>query len=85
MTHNLARRVTAVLAGPLVAAGVFAGSMALAAPAEAGTSSTTGTTECSSMAMPNTQADPAASPLTRASQVTSANPTPHAPVFNTPC
>ena len=79
------RRFAATAAGPLVAAGIFAGTLAVAAPAEA---SPQADTKCSSMAMPGdaTSTSPnQLSPLTRAAQVNAANLTPQAPSFDMTC
>ena len=62
-----------------MAAGILAGTLAVAAPAEA---SPQADTKCSSMAMPNdsTGAGPSQlNPLTRAAQVNASNQTPQAP------
>ncbi|WP_328349912.1 hypothetical protein OG976_14380 [Mycobacterium sp. NBC_00419] len=50
MNRNLSRRIITALAGPAVATGILAGTLAVSAPAEA--AGTTGTTECSAVAMP---------------------------------
>ncbi|MCB9416357.1 MAG: hypothetical protein H6522_03800 [Mycolicibacterium sp.] len=79
------RRITAAAAGPLVAAGILAGTLAVAAPAEA---SPQADTKCSSMAMPNdsTGASPSQlNLLTRAAQVNAANQTPQAPNMDMTC
>ena len=79
------RRITATAAGPLVAAGILAGTLAVAAPAEA---SHQADTKCSSMAMPNdsTGAGPSQlNPLTRAAQVNASNQTPQAPPMDMTC
>lgn len=85
MNRTFTRRITAALAGPAVAAGILAGTLAVSAPAEASPSSNT---KCSSMAMPGSATGANANqlnPLTRAAQVAAANPTPQAPAFNIPC
>ena len=85
MNRTFARRIAAALAGPAVAAGILAGTLAVSAPAEASPSSST---KCSSMAMPGTVAGASANqlnPLTRAAQVAATDPTPLAPTFNIPC
>ena len=85
MNQNFAHRVTTAVAGPLVAAGIFAGSLVVAGAAEASTPMP-GNTQCSSMAMPNNEANAnSLNPLTRAAQVAAANPTTQAPVLNMSC
>lgn len=85
MNRIFARRITAALAGPAVAAGILAGTLAVSGPAEASPSAST---KCSTMAMPGAATDISPdqlNPLTRAAQVAAANPTPQAPTFNMPC
>lgn len=85
MNRTFARRITAALAGPAVAAGILAGTLAVSAPAEA---SPTASTKCSSMAMPGTANDTGPNqlnPLTRAAQLAAVNQTPQAPTFDMPC
>ncbi|MFN8032560.1 MAG: hypothetical protein U0Q47_04570 [Mycobacterium sp.] len=85
MNRTLTRRITTALAGPAVAAGIFAGTLAVSAPAEASPSANT---KCSTMAMPEGTTDTGPNqlnPLTRAAQAAAINPTPQAPVFDMPC
>lgn len=70
MNRTLSRRIATALAGPAVAAGIFAGTLAVSSPAEASPSAGT---KGSSMAMPG--------PATYVSP----NPTPHATTFTIPC
>jgi hypothetical protein len=86
MNRNFAHRFTTAVAGPIVAAGIFAGTMVVAGTAEASTQTMPGNTQCSSMAMPNDEANAnSLNPLTRAAQVAAVNPTPQAPISNMSC
>ena len=87
MSRNFTRSFTTVVAGPIIAAGVLAGSMVVGAATEAGAQPTSGT-KCSTLTMPGTGAEVSPdtlNPLTRAAQVAAVNPTPQAPVFDISC
>ena len=72
MNRTITRRITAAIAAPIAAAGIFLGSMTLGAAASAVAEPTT-STECSSMAMPATQVGATnPNPLTRAGQIAAA-------------
>ena len=76
MNRTITRRITAAIAAaiaaPVAAAGIFLGSMTLGTAASALAEPTT-STECSSMAMPATQAGTTnPNPLTRAGQIAAA-------------
>ena len=62
------RKLAATLSGPLVAAGILAGSMVIGEPATANAQPTTDS-QCSSMTMTNGQDGTAPNGLTRAGQV----------------
>ena len=78
MNRTIPRRITAAIAAPVAAAGIFLGSMTLGSAASA-LAEPTASTECSSMAMPTTQVG-TTNPnlLTRAGQIAAAR-TPAAP------
>ena len=88
MSRNFTRRFTAAAAGPLVAAGIFAGSIVLGDQADANAQAVSDGIKCSSLASPGpaTQLSPNnLNPLTGAAQVAAVNPTPQAPFFNVNC
>lgn len=69
MSAPITRRIATAVAGPLAAAGIFVGSMSLG-PVASAFAAPSSTTDCSSMAMPDTQAGSSSpNPLTRAGQV----------------
>jgi hypothetical protein len=73
MNRTITRRITAAIAGPVAAAGIFLGSMSLGSVAPA-FAEPANPTACSSMAMPDNQASaPGPNPLTRAGQVGAAS------------
>ena len=72
MNRTITRRITAAIAAPVAAAGIFLGSMTLGSAASA-LAEPTASTECSSMAMPTTQVGTTnPNPLTRAGQIAAA-------------
>lgn len=69
MKRSNSIRITAVIARPLAAAGIFLGAWAVG-PVAMAFAAPTPDTQCSSMAMPDTQAGGAnPNPLTRAGQI----------------
>lgn len=65
MSHNFPRSIGTVLAGPAVAAGILVGTLAVSAPAQASTSSST---ESSTLALPERTDAISQNPLTPAPQ-----------------
>jgi len=65
---NFGRKLAATLSGPLLAAGILAGSMVIGGSAIAGAQPTTDS-QCSSMTMTNGQDGTAPNRMTRAGQV----------------
>lgn len=79
------QKITTVLTGSAVAAGIFVGGLAVSTPARAATSVQSGTV-CSAIATPSVRANAnAVNPLTRPAQVSAAEPVAQAPIASTPC
>jgi len=70
-SHSRTRRFTALVAGPLVAAGLIVGTVAVGSPAAAGAQPAAGG-GCATMTMTNGQSGPNPSGLTRAGQISAA-------------
>ena len=72
MNRTITSRITAAIAAPVAAAGIFLGSMTIGTVASA-LAEPAASTGCSSMAMPATQAGATnPNPLTRAGQIAAA-------------
>ena len=69
--RTITRRLSAIVAAPLVAAGIIAGALAIGDPATAGAQPVSGG-QCTAMTMPDSSAAQGPSMMTRAGQIAAA-------------
>lgn len=69
--RTVTRRLSAIVAAPLVAAGIIAGALAIGDPATAGAQPVS-SSQCTAMTMPDGSAAPGPNMMTRAGQIAAA-------------